>query len=74
MFLSRKKKNNVCPCKPQFYNIKVGFRGSKLYRYVFVMNRLSYTSIYSTVSNVSVDGPRRLLSDSAGAQTELGIL
>ena len=37
MFLSRNKKNNVYPCKPQFYYIKVGFKGSKLYRYVFVM-------------------------------------
>ena len=37
MFLSRNKKNNVYPCKPQFYYIKVGLRGSKLYRYVFVM-------------------------------------
>ena len=37
MFLSRNKKNNVYPCEPQFYNIKVGFKGSKLYRYVFVM-------------------------------------
>ena len=27
MFLSRNKKNNVCPCKPQFYYIKVGFKG-----------------------------------------------
>ena len=27
MFLCRKKKNNVYPCKPQFYNIKVGFKG-----------------------------------------------
>ena len=27
MFLSRKKKNNVYPCKPQFYYIKVGFKG-----------------------------------------------
>ena len=35
MFLSRNKKNNVYPCKPQFYYIK-GLRGSKLYRYVFV--------------------------------------
>ena len=33
MFLSRNMKNNVYPCKPQFYYI----RGSKLYRYVFVM-------------------------------------
>ena len=37
MFLSSNKKNNVHPCKPQFYYIKVGFKGSKLYRYVFVM-------------------------------------
>ena len=37
MFLSRNKKNNVYPCKPQFYYIKVGFKGAKLYRYVFVM-------------------------------------
>ena len=25
MFLSRNNKNNVYPCKPQFYYIKVGF-------------------------------------------------
>ena len=25
MFLIRNKKNNVYPCKPQFYYIKVGF-------------------------------------------------
>ena len=38
MLLSRNKKNNVYPCKPHFYYIKVGFKGSKLYRYVFVMS------------------------------------
>ena len=27
MFLSTNKKNNVYPCKPQFYCIKVGFKG-----------------------------------------------
>ena len=39
MFLSRNKKNNVYPYKPQFYYIKVGLKGSKLYmyRYVFMM-------------------------------------
>ena len=37
MFLSKNKKNNVYPSKPQFYCIKVGFKGSKLYSYVFVM-------------------------------------
>ena len=29
-FLSRNKKNNVYPCKPQFYYIKVGFKGVKI--------------------------------------------
>ena len=37
MFLSKNKKNNVFPCKTHFYYIKVGFKGSKLYRHVFVM-------------------------------------
>ena len=39
MFLSRNKKNNVYPCKPQIYYLKVRFKGSKLYRG-------SYTSGY----------------------------
>ena len=30
MFLSRNKKNNVYPCKPQFYYMKVGFKGVKI--------------------------------------------
>ena len=30
MILSRNKKNNVYPCKPQFYYIKVGFKGVKI--------------------------------------------
>ena len=30
MFLNRNKKNNVYPCKPQFYHIKVGFKGVKI--------------------------------------------
>ena len=38
IFFSRNKKYNVYPCKPQFYYIKVGLRGSKLYRRVFVMD------------------------------------
>ena len=29
IFLSRNKKNNVYPYKPQFYYIKVGFKGVK---------------------------------------------
>ena len=30
MFFSRNKKNNVYSCKPQFYYIKVGFKGVKI--------------------------------------------
>ena len=30
MFLSINKKNNVYPCKPQFYYIKVGLKGIKI--------------------------------------------
>ena len=30
MFLSRNKKNNVYPCKPQFYYVKVGFKEVKI--------------------------------------------
>ena len=30
MFLSRKKKNSVYPCKPQFYYTKMGFEGIKI--------------------------------------------
>ena len=30
MVLSRDKKNNEYPCKPQFYYIKVGFKGVKI--------------------------------------------
>ena len=29
MFSSKNKSNNVYPCKPQFYYIKVGFKGVK---------------------------------------------
>ena len=29
MFLSRNKKINVYPCKPQFYCINMGFKGVK---------------------------------------------
>ena len=29
-FFSKNKLNNVYPCKPQFYYIKVGFKGVKI--------------------------------------------
>ena len=37
MFLGRNKKNNVYPCKSQFYYIKVGFKGVKTIKAVFVL-------------------------------------
>ena len=30
MFSSKIKENNVYPCKPQFYYVKVGFKGVKI--------------------------------------------
>ena len=35
---AKSEKNNVYPCKPEFYYIKVGFKGFILYRHVFVMD------------------------------------
>ena len=35
MFFSRNKKNNVYPYKPQFYYIKVGFKGFKIIQVCF---------------------------------------
>ena len=35
MFLSKNKKNNVYPCKPQFCYIKVGFNGVKIIKTCF---------------------------------------
>ena len=43
MFLSRNKKNNAYPCKPQCYYIKVGLNGVKIikacFRDEFVVSR-----------------------------------
>ena len=35
MFWSGNKKNNVYPCKPQFYYIKVGFKGVRIIKVCF---------------------------------------
>ena len=44
MILSRNKKNNVYPCKPQFYYIKVGFKGVKI---ILVCFRDELMTIYN---------------------------
>ena len=46
LFLSRNTKNNVYPCKPQFYYKKWGLRGSKLYWHVFVMTECTCYTCY----------------------------
>ena len=54
MFLSRNKTINVHPFKPQFYRIKEGFMGSKLYRRVFVMDcssHMIFTHYQNTTKN-----------------------
>ena len=44
MFLSRNKKNNVYPGKPQFYYIKVGFKGGQNYIGMFSWWQLYFYS------------------------------
>ena len=53
IFWSRNKKNNVqcIPCKPQFYCLKVGFKGVKLYSHVFVMFRSSASILKGSTFN-----------------------
>ena len=41
IFLEQKYENNVYPCKPQFYYIKWGVRGSKLHGHAIMMNTSS---------------------------------
>ena len=36
MFLSRNKKNNVYPCKPEFYYTEVGFKGGQNFMGMFL--------------------------------------
>ena len=43
MFLRRNKKNNAYPFKPQFFYIKVGFKGAKIIKACF---RDDFTELY----------------------------
>ena len=44
MFLSRNTKNNVYPCKLQFYYIKVGFKGVRIIKVCFRDDKMYYQS------------------------------
>ena len=46
MFLSRNKKNNIYPCKPQFYYIKVGFKGVKIILVCFRDGKLGSLAVH----------------------------
>ena len=74
MFLSRNKKNNVYPCKPQFYYIKVGFKGVKIIKACFHDSKLGICSPlkHSSLSNDSVWVQRRPWSECANVQVDLG--
>ena len=56
MFLSRNKKNNIYPCKPQFYCIKVGFKGVKNILACFRdVSDCCYKSIYLMANSADPD-------------------
>ena len=84
IFLSRNKNNNVYPCKPQFYYIKVGFKwgwglggGAKLYRHVFVMTNRYAKNMSSSLAYVApcpyMSEQHRFLRDFADAQVCLNL-
>ena len=74
MFLSRNKKNNVYPCKPQFYCIKVGFKGVNLvYRYVFVRepNRTKILSRSHTYRRQPTNDTKRQIEQTTTCNTHV---
>ena len=71
MFLSRNKRNNVHPCKPQFYYIKVGFKGVKI-----IQARFRDDIVFHCISNFSgseISGLRKFVldMDSLGLRVKL---
>ena len=54
MFLSKIRKNNVYACKPQFYYIKVGFKGAQIYIGIFVSWSVDIFLIYPWKPNIEV--------------------
>ena len=56
MFSSKNKKNNVYPSKPQFYYIKLGFKGVKIIycRHVFMMISLEGEPIALKMESISL--------------------
>ena len=66
-------KNNVYPSKLQFYYIKVGLRGSNLYRHVFVMASLK--QFLNTLTGSKIDLFKyELLKQQAKFATDLTVI
>ena len=70
MFLSRNKKNNVYLCKPQFYYMKVGFKGVNIRKVCFRDDRIFPYNIYGyeRVSSLGSQGNLVFI----GASTSVG--
>ena len=66
---SKIRKNNVYPCKSQFYCIKWGIRWSKLYRYVLVMEDSFCVTVFALIVPTGQSKQSKPRSDS----TECGI-
>ena len=64
MFKSKKYENNVYPCKPQFYYIKVGCKGSTLHGHVCMMKS-------SENIQKKEDGPDRSILDNQSSSVTL---
>ena len=45
MIMSRNKKINVYPCKPQFYFVKLGFKGGKTIKACFLDDVLRFLTV-----------------------------
>ena len=68
IFLSRNMKNNVYPCKPQFYYIKVGFKGGGQ-NYIGVFSWwMSFLCLYLTENAYRII-PRCCRRDSLSSST-----
>ena len=66
MFLSRNKKNNVYPCKPQFHYIKVGFKGVKIIKVCFCDGVLTLLLLITTCPALANSAdPDQLASEEA---------
>ena len=55
MFLSRNKKNNVYPCKPQFYYIIVGFKEFRIILVCFCDVISEYFTLTTLLANSAGD-------------------